>query len=134
MSEPYSFERDADMSFDESMREIEGWHEANPDPSGLQLAERLFWRFTRLWADDLNLFGDHIWRVWVGEAITAEQAAKLVIPLVEEVFGKDRTAFGEWVEEWLIQRGVDRDVCVKALGSPTSPRPLTERGDKATAS
>lgn len=115
----FAFERDEGQSFAASLREIEGWHAANPAPEMNQLAERLIWRFARHWSDDTELFGSWLWNTWIEpeNGLPAEDVARMAIPLAEEVFGSDRAEFGEWVERYFIERGVSREVCVEALGN-----------------
>lgn len=116
-----SFERDAELSFDGGISEIEDWHRANPNPADADIFDRLAWRMARQFAPDE--FGVWLWRMWIESGkVGAESAARKAIPYMDEVFGEDRKGFAEWVGRWFIERGVGREVCVEALSASAAER------------
>lgn len=102
----------------EQLDDIDAFFDANPEPTGLQLAERSLPRSVCWNQDEPDRFAEELWSVWIGEAITLKQAAHLTLPLMSEVFGFEgdaRERFGAWVKTWLLNKGLDREVAVGIL-------------------
>lgn len=111
----YAFERDAMLNAEERDAEIDRWYENNSEPAGYQLADRMFWRYARHYAEAPDTFGELIHEHWIGQAVTLEQAAQLALPLMDQVFNEDRQGFGEWVTRWFIDPGLDRQTARKIV-------------------
>jgi hypothetical protein len=105
--------------------EIDAFFEANSEPTGLQLAERILTRSACWYQDEPDRFGEELWNIFIGEVITLEQAAHLALPLMSEIFGWEgdsRERFGIWVQTWLLEKGLDREVAVGILKTDYAQR------------
>ena len=96
-----------DLTREERLAETEAFYAAKPDPTAYEIAERLLPGQACRTADEPDAFGELLWGLWIGEAITVRQAARLALPLAREVFGEDRAGFSAWTRRRFVDRGLD---------------------------
>ena len=97
----------ADRTPEEAALETEAFYADNHDPTAYEIAERLLPMTACRTAADPEGFGEALWKLWIGEALTLRQAARISLPLAREVFGEDREGFEAWSKRWFTDRGLD---------------------------
>lgn len=95
------------LTREERAAETEAFYAANPDPTAYEIAERLLPGQACRTAEEPDAFGELLWGLWIGEAITLRQAARIALPIAREVFGEDRAGFAAWAKRWFVVRGLD---------------------------
>lgn len=104
-----------DVTREERLAETEAFYAANPDPTAYEVAERLLPRTVCRIADEPDGFGEMLWGLWIGEAITVRQAARIALPIARELFGVDRAGFEAWTKRWFTDRGLKRGEAERIL-------------------
>ena len=116
----------SDLTREERIAESEAFYAANPDPTAHEIAERLLPGTACRTADDPDAFGEMLWGLWIGEAITPRQAARLALPIARELFGEDRVGFDAWVRKWFTDRGLDAGEAERILAEHEEGRAAAE--------